>query len=150
METVISVGLLLGFVFVRPRDIHDMHAHLSLLVDSLEVNLPELPGLDFSAVGTEWNRIRNNIPELWKINNDGREFQVGEAAKERGLSAEFPVVLIPGIVSTVCRLFSISSVFRSHHVHVWVGLRVCRVLNRGQRRQIIVPSFEKKYGVGST
>lgn len=65
------------------------------------VNFPELPDFDFSRVEAEWQRLRSSIPEVWKFNNDGREFQVGESIKARGLDAEYPVVLIPGIISTV-------------------------------------------------
>ncbi|KAF9243104.1 Lecithin:cholesterol acyltransferase-domain-containing protein [Melanogaster broomeanus] len=60
-----------------------------------------IPEIDFSRVEVEWDRLRSNIPEVWKLNNDGREFQVGEAMKERGLTAQYPVVLVPGIISTV-------------------------------------------------
>ncbi|EEB86878.1 hypothetical protein MPER_16014, partial [Moniliophthora perniciosa FA553] len=47
-----------------------------------------------------WNRLRSNIPEVWKFNHDGREFQVGEQMSKRGLAAKYPVVLIPGVIST--------------------------------------------------
>src|ERR1700761_1939554 len=63
--------------------------------------MPDIPGFDLSRVETEWQRLRSNIPEVWKFNVDGREFQVGEAMRDRGLSANYPVVLIPGIISTV-------------------------------------------------
>jgi phospholipid:diacylglycerol acyltransferase len=63
--------------------------------------MPDIPGFDFSRVEAEWQRLRSNIPEVWKFNTDGREFQVGEAFKAKGLSAKYPVVLIPGIISTV-------------------------------------------------
>lgn len=78
-----------------------MHAQLTLLMDQYDVTLPQLPDFDFSRFETEWNKLRSNIPELWKFNRDGREFQVGERMKARGLSAEYPVVLIPGVISTV-------------------------------------------------
>ena len=61
----------------------------------------KLPDIDLSRVETEWQRFRSNIPEVWKFANDGREFQVGEEFKARGKMAEFPVVIVPGIVSTV-------------------------------------------------
>jgi phospholipid:diacylglycerol acyltransferase len=70
-------------------------------VNQYDINLPPLPEFDLSRVEAEWTRLRSSIPEVWKFNNDGREFQVGNAMKARGLSAEYPVVLIPGIVSTV-------------------------------------------------
>lgn len=95
------VGTLLGFTFVEPQDLHDIHAQVSILMTQYGVNFPELPDFDFSRVEAEWQRLRSSIPEVWKFNNDGREFQVGESIKARGLDAEYPVVLIPGIISTV-------------------------------------------------
>lgn len=74
---------------------------MSVLMNEYDINLPQLPGLDLSRVEAEWSRFRSNIPEIWKFNNDGREFQVGDEMKARGLSAEHPVVLIPGVISTV-------------------------------------------------
>lgn len=78
----------------------EMHAHLLLLMQEYDISL-RLPEIDFSRVEVEWGRLRSNIPELWKLNNDGREFQVGEAMKARGLTAQYPVVVVPGIISTV-------------------------------------------------
>ena len=77
----------------------NLQSHVSALVDHYDINL-SLP--DLSRVEVEWLRLKSSIPEVWKFNNDGREFEVGEAIKLRGLSAKYPVVLIPGIVSTVC------------------------------------------------
>ena len=73
-------------------------------MDHYDINL-SLP--DLSRVEVEWTRLKSSIPEVWKFNNDGREFEVGEAIRLRGLSAKYPVVLIPGIVSTVCRLLEL-------------------------------------------
>jgi len=74
---------------------------MSILMDEYDINLPHIPGFAFSRVEAEWSRFMGNIPEIWKLSNDGREFQVGDNMKARGLSAVHPVVLIPGIVSTV-------------------------------------------------
>jgi phospholipid:diacylglycerol acyltransferase len=100
-----AVGLLIGLTQIQPSNIHQMQTHLSLLMSSYDISFPELPDFDFSLVESEWQKIRSSIPEFWKLNKDGREFMVGEAGGDRGLSAEFPVVLIPGIVSTVASLF---------------------------------------------
>jgi len=78
-----------------------MHANLTVLLDQYDIALPDLPEMDFSRLELEWGRIKSSIPEFWKLNNDGREFTVGDALKHRGLSAEYPVVLIPGVISTV-------------------------------------------------
>jgi phospholipid:diacylglycerol acyltransferase len=103
------VGILLGFSFVEPKDFRDLQAHVQTLASDYDINLPQLPGF--------------SIPEIWKFNNDGREFQVGEAMKERGLSAEFPVVLIPGIVSTV-RQINIIHYQTSQLMRMSSGLRI--------------------------
>jgi len=90
----------LGFILIQPSDLQDIHANLLLLMEEYDISL-KIPDIDLSRVELEWKRFRSNIPEVWKLNNDGREFQVGEAMKERGLTAHYPIVLVPGIVSTV-------------------------------------------------
>ena len=86
------------------RDIQDLHVHMPLLMAQYGVGLPQLPGLpgfDFLQVEGEWSHFRNNIPEFWKFNNDGRELKVGEQTQARRLSAKYPVNLVLGIISTV-------------------------------------------------
>ena len=98
-----TVGILFGFILVQPSDLTDFQTHLALLLDEFELDLsiPQLPQFDFSAVENEWRKLRNSIPEPWKLNTNGLEFSVGEAIAARGLSAKHPVILVPGIISTV-------------------------------------------------
>ncbi|KAJ3772738.1 phospholipid:diacylglycerol acyltransferase [Lentinula raphanica] len=118
-------GILLAFAFVQPSDIQDMHAQLTLLMDQYDITLPQLPDFDFSRFESEWNRLRSNIPELWKFNRDGREFQVGERMKARGLSAEYPVVLIPGVISTGLESWSTTPEYRPFfREKLWGGLNM--------------------------
>jgi phospholipid:diacylglycerol acyltransferase len=79
----------------------ELQAHISMLLEEYDFNIPDMPGLDFSRMAIDWERLRGNLPDFWKFNNDGREFQVGEQMRQRGLTAEHPVILIPGVVSTV-------------------------------------------------
>jgi len=103
------VGIALGLVFVEPSTLPDIPGHFSLFLEDYDLSLPlSLPPIDLSRVQAEWKRLISTIPEPWKLNTDGREFQVGEAIKARGLDAEYPVILIPGVISTV-RVFSASS-----------------------------------------
>lgn len=95
------VGILLGFILIQPQDLPDIQTHLALLLDEFEFTMPQMPALDFSRVEAEWRRLRERIPEPWKLNTNGLEFTVGEALAARGLSAKYPVVLVPGIISTV-------------------------------------------------
>lgn len=98
-----TVGILVGFILIQPNDLTDFQTHLALLLDEFEfdLSLPQLPQFDLSVVESEWRRLRNNIPEPWKLNTNGLEFTVGEELAKRGLSAKHPVVLVPGIISTV-------------------------------------------------
>ena len=103
-----AVGVLLGFMLIQPSDFQDFQTHLALLMDEFELRLPglpdlDLPQLDFSRVELEWQRIWQNIPEPWKLAQDGMEFTVGEKVAAQGLSAKHPVILVPGIISTVRR-----------------------------------------------
>ncbi|KAF8551971.1 Lecithin:cholesterol acyltransferase [Imleria badia] len=101
-----------------------MHAHLLLLIQEYDISL-RLPEIDFSRVEVEWGRLRSNIPEVWKLNNDGREFQAGEALKERGLTAQYPVVVIPGIISTSLESWSTSPEYRPFfREKVWGGFNM--------------------------
>ncbi|KAJ8591326.1 Lecithin:cholesterol acyltransferase [Rhizopogon salebrosus TDB-379] len=85
----------------------------------------KIPDIDLSRVELEWKRFRSNIPEVWKLNNDGREFQVGEAMKERGLTAHYPVVLVPGIVSTGLESWSTSPDYRAFfRKKLWGGFNM--------------------------
>jgi phospholipid:diacylglycerol acyltransferase len=104
-----------------------MHTNLALLMSSYDIALPQLPDFDFSRLETEWNRLRQNtvMPDVWKLNNDGREFQVGEAMRARGLDAEYPVVLIPGIISTNLESWSTNPEYRPFfRQRVWGGFNM--------------------------
>ncbi|KII96161.1 hypothetical protein PLICRDRAFT_35093 [Plicaturopsis crispa FD-325 SS-3] len=121
----ILLGVSLGFIFIKPTDIQDLHASLTLLLSEYDINFPELPDLDFSRVDAEWQRLRSNIPEFWKLHKDGREFQVGEEMKARGLSAEYPVVLIPGIISTGLESWSTAPEYRAFfREKLWGGFNM--------------------------
>ncbi|RDB25313.1 Phospholipid:diacylglycerol acyltransferase [Hypsizygus marmoreus] len=121
----IIIGAVLGLAFIEPSDIQDIHAHMSLLMDRYDLNFPELPGFDFTRVEAEWSRFRSSIPEIWKFNNDGREFQVGENLKARGLTAKHPVVLIPGVISTSLESWSTSPDYRAFfREKLWGGFNM--------------------------
>ncbi|KAG2055679.1 LACT-domain-containing protein [Suillus hirtellus] len=107
----ILLGILLGFILIQPSDFQDIHSNLLLLMEEYDISL-RIPDIDLSRVELEWRRFRNNIPEVWKLNNDGREFKVGEAMKARGLTAHYPIVLVPGIVSTGLESWSTSPEYR--------------------------------------
>ena len=106
-STLTAVGVLLGFILLHPYDLPTMHAHLLLRMADTDLSALRFPEFDFdlSRVEAEWARLRASmgihIPEVWKLNKDGREFRVGEAARGRGLRAVHPVVIVPGIISTV-------------------------------------------------
>lgn len=120
----IILGVLLGFILMQPYDIQEMHAHLALLMEEYDISF-KIPEIDLSGVEMEWQRLRGNIPELWKLNNDGREFQVGEAMKARGLTAQHPVVLVPGIVSTSLESWSTSPEYRAFfRERLWGGFNM--------------------------
>ncbi|KAF9049924.1 phospholipid:diacylglycerol acyltransferase [Panaeolus papilionaceus] len=108
----IFFGILLGFIFVEPEDIQNLHSHVSTFVNEYDINIPQLRDIDLSRMEFEWARLKNSIPEVWKFNNDGREFQAGETMQARGLTAQHPVILIPGIISTALESWSTSPEYR--------------------------------------
>ncbi|KAF9476351.1 LACT-domain-containing protein [Pholiota conissans] len=121
----IICGVLLGLAFVEPQDIQDLQLHVATFANQYDINLPEFPDFDFSRVEAEWTRLRSTIPEVWKFNNDGREFKVGEAMKARGLTAEHPIILIPGVVSTSLESWSTAPEYRPFfREKLWGGLNM--------------------------
>ncbi|KAF9564814.1 phospholipid:diacylglycerol acyltransferase [Agrocybe pediades] len=144
----ISLGLLLGFAFVEPQDIHELHAQVTTLANSYDINLPQLPEIDLSRVEIEWTRFRSSIPEVWKFNNDGREFQVGENMKNRGLSAEYPVVLVPGIISTALESWSTAPEYRPFfREKVWGGFNMLSQVTFNKERWIAAMMLDPVTGL---
>ena len=98
----------------------DIGALLGNFIDSFELDFD----IDWTRFETEWTAFKARLPEPWKLNNDGREFKVGERMRERGLKAEYPVVLIPGIISTSLESWSTSDEYRSwFREKVWGGMQ---------------------------
>ncbi|KAE9399765.1 Lecithin:cholesterol acyltransferase [Gymnopus androsaceus JB14] len=117
-------------------------------MDQYDITLPQLPDFDFSRLETEWNRVRSNIPEIWKLNRDGREFQVGENMKARGLSAEYPVVLIPGVISTGLESWSTSPEYRPFfREKLWGGLNMLSQVTFNRDRWIAAMMLDPVTGL---
>ncbi|EJD08429.1 Lecithin:cholesterol acyltransferase [Fomitiporia mediterranea MF3/22] len=94
-------------------------------VGSFLTNLMTSIDLDWGRFETEWEAFKAKIPEPWKLNNDGREFKVGERMRDRGLRAEYPVVLVPGIISTSLESWSTREEYRGwFREKVWGGLHM--------------------------
>ncbi|KAF8895699.1 phospholipid/diacylglycerol acyltransferase [Gymnopilus junonius] len=90
-----------------------------------------------SRLEVEFMRLRNSIPEVWKFNNDGREFQVGEAMQKRRLSAKYPVVLVPGVISTSLESWSTAPEFRPFfREKVWGGFSMLSQVTFNKERWI--------------
>ncbi|EJF65205.1 phospholipid:diacylglycerol acyltransferase [Dichomitus squalens LYAD-421 SS1] len=111
------LGILVGVVLIHPNDFSDFQTHLALLMDEFDITIPEFsplefPLMNFTRVEMEWQRLWKNIPEPWKLNNNGLEFTVGEKIAAKGLSAKYPVVLVPGIISTGLESWSTSLEYR--------------------------------------
>ncbi|KAF8526019.1 Lecithin:cholesterol acyltransferase-domain-containing protein [Hysterangium stoloniferum] len=121
-----AVGVVLCIFATSPY-----HSHLLFLIEQYE--LPRFPELDWGNLELEWSRLRSQIPEPWKLNNDGREFQVGETMQARGLKPEHPVVMIPGIISTGLESWSTSPDYRGYfREKLWGGYHMLTqvMLNR--------------------
>lgn len=136
-ESLFIVGVFSAGWLLPSSSFSTLPEHLQVFLDDYDITMPSMPQLDFSA---EWERFKSNIPEPWKLANDGREFQVGEEMKSRGLEAKYPVILVPGIISTVsplgCYFICLSdSLFRA-----W---------NLGQQLQSSEDSSGRKFGAGS-
>ncbi|KAK2464285.1 hypothetical protein APHAL10511_003742 [Amanita phalloides] len=130
-------GVLLALAAIQQTEVQELQAHLSLLLEGYDFNIPALPGLDFSRLDVEWQRLRSNIPDIWKFNNDGREFEVGERMKGRGLAAEHPIILIPGVISTSLESWSTSPEYRPlFRQKLWGGFNMLSQVTLNKERWI--------------
>lgn len=129
---VSQVGTVLGTALLAPVTIPlEMPAQLAVLLEQSQTDVGALLSgflpvidIDWRSFESEWEMFKARIPEPWKLNNDGREFRVGERMRDRGLHADHPVVIIPGIVSTGLESWSTSDEYRSwFREKVWGGLR---------------------------
>ena len=100
------VGVVLGLIFVEPSNLHNIPGQFSVFFEDYDISL-SLPQINLSRIQAEWKMLISTIPEPWALNTDGQEFQVGDAIKARGLEVNHPVVLIPGVISTVHTLLVI-------------------------------------------
>ncbi|KJA20775.1 hypothetical protein HYPSUDRAFT_68313 [Hypholoma sublateritium FD-334 SS-4] len=142
------VGILLALAFVEPQNIQDLQLHVATLANQYDINIPELPDFDLSRVEIEWNRLRSSIPEIWKFNNDGREFQVGEVMRERGLSADHPIVLIPGVVSTALESWSTYPEYRPFfREKLWGGFNMLSQVTFNKERWIAAMMLDPVTGL---
>ncbi|KAH9177808.1 phospholipid:diacylglycerol acyltransferase [Lactarius sanguifluus] len=122
----IILGIALGLVFVGPYTLPDIPGHFSVFLEDYDISLPlPLLPIDLSRVQAEWQRLISTIPEPWKLNADGREFRVGDAIKATGLEANYPVILIPGVISTSLESWSTSPEYRAFfRQKVWGGFQM--------------------------
>lgn len=132
--TCISVGTIVGAAVLAPSTTPlETPAQISLLLSQYPSNLGALLqnvvtsidfDFDWGRLETEWDAFKARLPEPWKLNNDGREFLVGERMRDRGLRAEHPVVLIPGIISTSLESWSTSDEYQGwFREKVWGGMQ---------------------------
>ncbi|KAL5504583.1 LRO1 [Sanghuangporus vaninii] len=129
----ILAGTVVGAILLAPSTAPiEMPTQLSLLLSQSQTDLGTLfqnvatsIDFDWGRLETEWDAFKARLPEPWKLNNDGREFQVGERMRDRGLRAEYPVVLIPGIISTSLESWSTSDEYRGwFRDKVWGGMHM--------------------------
>ncbi|OCB85817.1 Lecithin:cholesterol acyltransferase [Sanghuangporus baumii] len=129
----ILAGTVVGAILLAPSTAPiEMPTQLGLFLSQSQTDLGALfqnvvtsIDFDWGRLETEWDAFKARLPEPWKLNNDGREFQVGERMRDRGLRAEYPVVLIPGIISTSLESWSTADEYRGwFRDKVWGGMHM--------------------------
>lgn len=104
----LALGSLVAYFLLAPLDPNtfDAYSHrLSTLVDDVKTQVGGLPSFP------ELNNLSGLPAQVWKdlaglVDTDSysfmknRDFEVGSALAAEGLTADFPVILVPGIIST--------------------------------------------------
>lgn len=121
-----SLGVIFCIIILRPY-------HSSLIFSLEQYELSRFSELDWARIEIEWDRLRGQIPEPWKFQDDGREFQVGEGLRNRGLQPVHPVVMIPGVITTHLVSWSTTPEYKSYfREKLWGGYNMITqvLLNR--------------------
>ncbi|KAG8987079.1 hypothetical protein FRB90_003616, partial [Tulasnella sp. 427] len=100
------LGVLLTYFFFPP-----IPPHLSMLLEEYDISLPMMKNLTFAF---EWRQLAEPLLEGARTWTQTRDFSVGTEAAEKGLKAKYPVILIPGIVSTGLESWSTSPEYRQY------------------------------------
>ncbi|KIM23021.1 hypothetical protein M408DRAFT_332589 [Serendipita vermifera MAFF 305830] len=131
-RAMLALGLFFGFVACTLLLTHPPPS-LSLLLE--EYDLPSL-----GSAEVEWRQMfSGNSPlapwNLGRANWDGREFMVGEELAARGLQAQHPVILIPGIISTALENWSTTGEYKAQfRKRYWGGASmVLRAIQNPER-----------------
>lgn len=77
--------------------------NVMLLLEEYDLFLPSisLGNLSMPALEFEWWQLTETVLAPAKGWLETRDFKVGEALRDEGLEAHHPLIIVPGIVSTV-------------------------------------------------
>lgn len=108
------LGAIIALLFVAPiPDLSDF--------EDLDLSMPDLSSAlaNISWYEGGWQKLRSDLEEAFEPARDfwrNRDFEVGMGLKEEGLEAYYPVILIPGIISTGLESWTPGAFFRKR---VW-------------------------------
>ncbi|KAG8980879.1 hypothetical protein FRB93_008884 [Tulasnella sp. JGI-2019a] len=106
---IFPLGLVLG-VFLAYFLFPPLPPHLQLLLEEYDMSIPGF-SMPFDL---EWRHVTDSLMEGAKQWTTNRDFKVGWELKAKGLEANYPVILIPGIVSTGLESWSTSPAYKNY------------------------------------
>ncbi|KAG8885161.1 hypothetical protein FRB97_001979 [Tulasnella sp. 331] len=106
---IFPLGLVLG-VFLAYFLFPPIPPHMRMLLEEYDLSLPGF-NMPFDV---EWRHVSDSLLEGAKQWTTNRDFTVGWELKAQGLEAKFPVILIPGIVSTGLESWSTSPAYKNY------------------------------------
>ncbi|KAF8331369.1 phospholipid/diacylglycerol acyltransferase [Cantharellus anzutake] len=74
--------------------------------------MPELS--NFTSLAFEWKQMSQSLFDPARQWLQGRDFAVGDALRQQGVTAKHPVIIVPGVVSTGLESWSTSPEYRSY------------------------------------
>ncbi|KAG9084870.1 hypothetical protein FS749_004890 [Ceratobasidium sp. UAMH 11750] len=136
----LAVGVLASFFLLSP-----LPPHIAYMLEDYDLSSISFPGLEF-----EWSQITDSLSKsapgkLWA---ESRDFRVGFAMKERGLEAEHPVILVPGIVSTGLESWTTSPEYRQYfRKRLWGTTTMVRAVLTDRERWIAALMLDPDTGL---
>ena len=102
------MGTLLTYFVLPP-----FPPHLAYLLEEYDLIIPPLPNITLPALEFEWRHLTDSFMTPTRRWLENRDFKAGDQARDNGLQAEHPIIIIPGIISTVGRLVRVTNASQS-------------------------------------
>ncbi|KDQ11270.1 hypothetical protein BOTBODRAFT_35570 [Botryobasidium botryosum FD-172 SS1] len=144
------LGLLLGTIMTTLY-MPSIPPYLMPLLEEYDIFLPSLSGfgnISMPALEFEWWQLTEKVLAPAKSWLENRDFKVGEALAEEGLSAHHPIIIVPGIISTGLESWSTSPEYRHYfRKRLWGTATMIRAVVTEREKWVAALTLDHETGL---